>query len=178
MFDHIEKLWDPLYTVFWAPFCDVWRIGADYGLHFLGAVILLLTVAQICWTIWRYIDDADKYEARTVGESEIRRAVSGSLLDNDFWGTWRVRRNKAEEFYTFVIIVVLIGGGVSIAAWPFLLAVGTMYGLLQAARGTRRLQKLLKKAMTKLKKKAEKDHNHDGAYVRRDAGGTEVSRTR
>ncbi len=165
MYETIDKLFTPFHDVFWPPFCDVWKLGLKGGIRFLFVVAVLLCMAQLVWTIWRYIDDADERDAKTLGGNDIRRVISGDLLNIEKLSCFRVRRNDVGEFYTFVV-VAFICAGITVALWPFVLVIGTIYGLLKTARGSRRLQKTVKTIMVKLGGKANKNHDHGNRYQR------------
>ena len=164
--DSLSNLWNPFYDVFSTTFCDVWRAGAYGGWWFVFTTATLLCIAQMLWTLWRYIDDADERDLKTMDDERVCRAISRDSLNVGWLSCFGVRRHSAGEFYMFVVIIIVVGGGIIVAAWPFLLITGTLYGMLKAARGSRRMQKAVKRAVSLLKRKADKNHDHDKQYRR------------
>lgn len=157
--------------LFWEAFREIWKVGAHSGWRFLGALVAILYIIQILWTLWRWVDDAETREESSeddtehVKVSERRRVFCGDLLDVEWLGPWKVQRHESVEFYIHIFMIIGVGGGVAIAVWPFLLIFGIVYGLLRAARGSRRLQKTVSRMAKSLKGKSNKDHNHNETYV-------------
>ncbi len=155
--------------LFWEVLKEIWKVGAHSGWWFLGTLIVTLYIMQILWSLWRWIDDAEKQAEDGpdyIDKDNRRRVFCGDLFNVEWLGHWKIERDKVIGFYVHIIIVMGVGGGFAIAFWPGLLTFGTMYGLLRAARGSRRLQKTVVKMLSTLKKKADKDHDHDGQYIR------------
>jgi len=143
----------------------MWVAGVFIGWKLLGALLALLSTGQLGWQFWRWADDAEEREEDNenyITGKERRRILYGNLFKS--W-PWTVESGEVAAWWGFVIGISGIIVGVGIALWPILLTIGIIYGLGQAARGSRRLQKTVVRMVTELRKKADKDHNHDGVYV-------------
>lgn len=146
----------------------IWKTGAHLGWMFLGALLAMMSVAQLVWQFWRWIDDAEEREEGDgnaggyISENERHRILYGNLFKG--W-PWEVEKGHIAAWWAFVILISGVIATVCVALWPIVVAAAMIYGLGQLARGSRRGQKTLTKILAALKNKSEKDHDHDDDYV-------------
>ena len=143
---------------------EIWLPIIKYGYILWASIMGSMMIAQLVWTAWRWINDAEQEEEYNGIEKEARRrVVFGDMFNltekkygfpfNGF--PFDVQRHRTGDFSFNILFLVDFVGFVVILLWPLVIAYGICCTMLHLARGSIRLTKIVKR------------HHHDDRYTRK-----------
>ncbi len=148
---------------------DVWWTFSVTGLWASLWLLTGLWAVEIAWLLARWVLDARETwpDDDDVFFCKHRKLWCGdpSSYVPERWLGHNTHGDNVGEYYLWTLVYCVAFACMALM-WPIIVAIATVFGALFAVRGGFRLRRLVWTAMKELKKKAEKDHNHDGTYIK------------
>jgi hypothetical protein len=141
---------------------ELWLSGVHVAVYVATSLAVLMIVVQIGWSMYRYVNDAEKefiINNHHGNNGRDRKIFLGDFLYSHMPGKWPgsvIRADEVPLFYGFVLgywFASIIGALI----WPIVLVYGSVHGLLFGMRAAIRFKKKVHKALAK---KADKGHTH------------------
>jgi len=150
---------------------DFWILGMKSLIKLFAIVAVLIVLTQIVWLLYRYVTDAsvlekEKFRNRGRGRCDRERLVFCGDVSEHIPEPWPGSETRSDDVAQFLgaLFLYFLMGIVAAVLWPLLLLYIVTHGSLFLARAVIRFKRKVNKA---LEAKANKDHDHDGRYVKK-----------
>ncbi len=149
---------------------DVWWTFSATGLWASLWLLTGLWAVELVWLLARWVLDArETWPDYTAGvffySSRLMWCGDPSEYIPEPWLGHNTGDSDVTEYFLWTLVYCAVFACMALT-WPIVVAIAAVFGALFAVRGGFRLRRLVWAAMKELKKKAEKDHNHDGTYTK------------